>query len=141
MNEELFCALQTGFYFGVAYAVVDCLQDEIHNLDRIPFHHFLNFGNDENQSLTSTETVDKWLQIMEELLSGKDFDRNELPKTPFTSMLIESFDSLLVLTESTNTTSGSFNELALLLRSQRIDEKVIDQQYDDEQLYLGQLLC
>jgi hypothetical protein len=55
-------------------------------------------------------------------------------------MLIEAFDSLFVLTESTDTTRASFNELALLLRSQRVDKKEFDQYYDDEQLYLGQLL-
>jgi hypothetical protein len=137
MNEQLFCALQTGFYFGVAYAVVDCLQDEIHNLSNMRLHHFLTFDTDKNHPLKPNETVDKCLHVMEQLLSGEDFDRSQLPKTPFTSMLTESFDSLLILTESTNTTCGSFNELALLLRSQRADKKEIDQYYDDEQLYLG----
>lgn len=140
MNEQLFCALQKGFYFGVAYAVVDCLQDEIHNLDHVPLHNFLNFDDDKNHSLSPTETVDKWLYVMEQLLSGEDFDRSQLPKTPFSAMLIEAFDSLFVLTESTDTTRASFNELALLLRSQRVDKKEFDQYYDDEQLYLGQLL-
>ncbi|CAF2775338.1 unnamed protein product [Rotaria sp. Silwood2] len=140
MNEHLFYALQTGFYFGVAYAVVDCLQDEIHNLDNIPLHHFLTFDNDKNHQLTPTKTIDRWLHIMEQLLSGTDFDRSQLPKTPFTSMLIESFDNLLILTESNDTMRGSFNELALLLRSQRMDKKEMDEYYDDEQLYLGSVL-
>ncbi|CAF3811710.1 unnamed protein product [Rotaria sp. Silwood1] len=138
MNEHLFYALQTGFYFGIAYAVVDCLQDEIHNIDSSPLHHFLAFDKDKSNPLTLTETIDKWLHIMEQLLSGADLDRSQLPKTPFISMLIESFDNLLILTESNDTMCGSFNELALLLRSQRIDKKEIDQYYDNEQLYLGQ---
>ncbi|CAF3802289.1 unnamed protein product [Rotaria sordida] len=140
INEQLFNALQIGFYFGVAYAVVDCLQDEIHNLDNIPLHHFLIFDNDTNHILTPVETIDKWLYIMEQFLSGTNFDRSQLPKTPFTSMLIESFDNLLILTKSNNIMYESFNELALLLRSQRIDKKEIDQYYDDEQLYLGSVL-
>ncbi|CAF1487444.1 unnamed protein product [Rotaria sp. Silwood1] len=140
MNEHLFYALQTGFYFGIAYAVVDCLQDEIHNIDSSPLHHFLAFDKDKSNPLTLTETIDKWLHIMEQLLSGADLDRSQLPKTPFISMLIESFDNLLILTESNDTMCGSFNELALLLRSQRIDKKEIDQYYDNEQLYLGSVL-
>jgi hypothetical protein len=74
---------------------------------------------------------------MEQLLSGHDFDRSQLPQTPVTTMLIETFDNLLILTKSTDTTCVSFNELALLLRSQRIDQKTLDGQYNDEQLYLG----
>ena len=141
MNEQLFSALQVGFYFGVAYAVVDCLQDEIQNLDQVPLHHFLAFGDSTKRSLTPSETVDKWILIMEQWLSGTDFDRSQLPKIPFASMLIQSFDSLKILTQSTNTKCGSFNELALLLRSQRVDKKEFDQYYHDDQLYLGQLSC
>jgi hypothetical protein len=137
MNEQLFHALQIGFYFGIAYAVVDCLQDEIHDIDRTPLRHFLAFNSDKNHPLTVSETIDRWLSTMEQLLSGHDFDRSQLPKTPVTTLLIETFDSLLILTQSTNTTCGSFNELALLLRSQRIDQKTLDAQYDNEQLYLG----
>ena len=137
MDEQLFSALQTGFYFGIAYAVVDCLQDEIHNLDKIPLNPSLNFSSDKTNSLTPTEAVDKWINVMEQLLSGADFDRSKLPKNPFTTMLTEAFDCLLILTELADTKSGSFNELALLLRSQRIDKKHFDQNYDDEQLYLG----
>ncbi|CAF1452924.1 unnamed protein product [Rotaria sordida] len=137
MNEQLFHALQVGFYFGIAYAVVDCLQDEIHDIDRTPLRHFLAFNSDKNHPLNVSEIIDRWLSIMEQLLSGHDFDRSQLPKTPITAMLIETFDSLLILTQSTDTTCGSFNELALLLRSQRIDQKTLDAQYDGEQLYLG----
>ncbi|CAF3904709.1 unnamed protein product [Rotaria sp. Silwood2] len=141
MNEHIFYALQTGFYFGIAYAVVDCLQDEIHNLNHVPLHQFITVDNhNKDKPLTSTETIDKCLHIMEQLLSGKNFDRSQLPRTPFTSMLIESFDNLLILTDSNNTVYGSFNELALLLRSQRMDKKEMDQYYDDEQLYLGSVL-
>ena len=140
MDEQLFGALQIGFYFGVAYAVVDCLQDEIHNLDCIPLHHFLLLGDNKEHILSPSETVDQWVHRMEQLLIGKDFNQSQLPETPLTSLLIESFNSLLVLTESNNTQSASFNELALLLRSQRLDRKAFDQSYSDEQLYLGQLL-
>jgi hypothetical protein len=137
MNEQLFNALQIGFYFGIAYAVVDCFQDEIHDIDRTPLRHFLAFNSDKNHPLTVSENIDRWLSTMEQLLSGHDFDRSQLPKTPITTMLIDTFDNLLILTQSTNTTCGSFNELALLLRSQRIDQKTLDTQYDDDQLYLG----
>jgi len=137
MNEQLFHALQIGFYFGIAYAIVDCLQDEIHDIDQTPLRHFLDFNSDKNHPLTVSETIDRWLSTMEQLLSGHDFDRSQLPKTPFTTMLIQTFDSLLILTQSTDTTCGAFNELALLLRSQRIDQKTLGAQYDDEQLYLG----
>jgi hypothetical protein len=137
MNEQLFHALQIGFYFGIAYAVVDCLQDEIHDIDRTPLQRFLAFNSDDNRPLTVSDTIDRWLSVMEQLLSGHDFDRSQLPQTPVTTMLIETFDNLLILTKSTDTTCVSFNELALLLRSQRIDQKTLDGQYNDEQLYLG----
>ena len=140
MDQELFSALQKGFYFGVAYAVVDCLQDEIRNLDHVPLHRFFTVNENKNESSTPIETLDEWFYVMEQLLSGKDFDRNQLPKTPFTSMLLESFDSLLTLTEANNTARDTFNELALLLRSQRLDRKQMDQNHSDEQLYLGMLL-
>lgn len=137
MNEQLFHALQIGFYFGIAYAAVDCFQDEIHDTNRTPLHSFLASNPDKTHPLTVSETVDQWLAAMEKSLSGHDFDRSQLPKTSITSMLIETFDSLLILTQSSNSTYASFNELALLLRSQRIDQKTFDAQYDDEQLYLG----
>ena len=139
MNEQLFHALQIGFYFGIAYAIVDCLQDEIDDVDGTPLRNFLTLNSDKGSPSAVSDTVDRWLSIVEQLLSGHDFDRSELPKTPGTSMIIETFDNLLTLTQSTNTTCGSFNELALLLRSQRVDRKVLDAQYDDEQLYLGLL--
>ena len=143
MNEQLFHALQTGFYFGVAYAVVDCLQDEIQTLEKIPAHHLAMFdkqkGND-GQPLTVTQLADRWLSVMEGLLSGEEFDRKNLPKTPLTPLLVETFDSLITLTKSTDMTCAAFNELALLLRSQRADKKTPEQCYDDEELYLGALL-
>jgi len=91
INQQLFYALQIGFYFGIAYAIVDCLQDEIHNLDSIHLHHFLNSNLNQNQNLKSNEIIDKWLLIMEQLLNGNknDFNQNQLPKTPFTTMLID----------------------------------------------------
>ena len=138
MDEQLFYALQTGFYFGIAYAVVDCLRDEIHNLDHLPLHRFILLGDGEQRILPPTAIVDRWLEMMEQILSGKTFHPSQLSKTPFSSMLTESFDNLLRLTESTNTSCTSFNELALLLRSQRYDKKVFDQSYNDEQLYIGQ---
>ncbi|CAM4921997.1 unnamed protein product [Rotaria socialis] len=140
MNEQIFHALQTGFYFGVAYGIVDCLQDEKHILDNVPLHQFLIFDNENSQTLTSSKTIDKCLSLMEELLSGTEFDRSQLPDYPFASMLVESFDNLLILTQSNNTMHESFKELALLLRSQRTDTKEIDQHYDNEQLYLGSVL-
>ena len=138
MNEQLFCALQMGFFFGIAYAVVDCLQDEIGNLHQTPLDRFLPTYDENRRLLTSTEAVDKWLHVLEQLLTGADFDPNSLPKSPFTAMLLESFDSLLILAQSNNTARESFNELALLLRSQRADKKTMNVQYDNEQLYLGQ---
>ncbi|CAM4952532.1 unnamed protein product [Rotaria socialis] len=117
LNEQLFHALQTGFYFGVAYGIVDCLQVEKHILDNVPLDQFLIFDNKNSQTLTSSKTIDKCLSRMEQLLSGTDFDRSQLPDNPFASMLVESFDNLLILTKSNNTMHESFNELALLLRS------------------------
>lgn len=139
MNEQLFSALQMGFYFGIAYAVVDCLQDEINALHQTPLDRLFPSDNEKHEPLTSNETIDKWLGVMEQLLSGEDFDRSSLPKSPFTTMLLESFDSLRTLARRNHTAHESFNELALLLRSQRADQKTMDAQYDNEQLYLGQL--
>jgi len=143
MNEQLFHALQMGFYFGIAYAVVDCVQDEIRNIDKIPSHHLaaLYMDKDKNDRLlTPAETIDKWLLIMEELLCGGEYNRKDLPKTPLTPLLLETFDSLVTLTKSINVTCSAFNELALLLRSQRVDKKVPEEFYNDEELFLGKIL-
>lgn len=141
LNKEMFEYLQIGFYFGLAYAVVDCLQDEIHHFDRTSLKEFFLFKDNEKSCSTLSETIDCWLEKMEEFLIGKDFHRNDFPSTPFTTMLIETFDYLFVLTEKNpNQRSISFHQLALLLRSQRFDQKSFDENYTDEQLYLGSVL-
>jgi len=142
MNEQLFHAFQMGFYFGIAYAIVDCIQDEIRNLNQIPSHHLaaLNMEkNSNNKLLTPVEIIDKWLLIMEQLLSGGEYNRKELPKTPLTPLLLETYDSLVTLTKSINVTCLAFNELALLLRSQRVDKKTSEEFYNDEELFLGNI--
>ncbi|CAF3640324.1 unnamed protein product [Rotaria sp. Silwood1] len=143
VNEELFRALQMGFYFGIAYAIVDCVQDEIQNSNNISSQHFavLNIEQNENgRLLTLVEILDKWILIMENLLSGGEFNRQEIPKTPLTPLLLETFDSLIALTKSIGVTRAAFNDLALLLRSQRMDKKTTENFYDDEELYLGAML-
>jgi len=139
MNEQLFDALQMGFYFGIAYSVVDCAQDEIRNIDNKISSHHLAVLNTDNQSLTPLEMLDKWLLIMEQLLSGEEYDRKKIPKIPLTPLLLETFDSLVTLTKSINVTCSAFNELALLLRSQRADQKVPEEFYNDEELFLGKI--
>ncbi|CAF3686574.1 unnamed protein product [Rotaria sp. Silwood1] len=144
MNEELFRALQMGFYFGIAYAIVDCVQDEIQNSNNISSQHFavLNIEQNENgRLLTLVEILDKWILIMENLLSGGEFNRKEIPKTPLTPLLLETFDSLIALTKSIGVTRAVFNDLALLLRSQRMDKKTTENFYNDEELYLGNIVC
>ncbi|CAF4248226.1 unnamed protein product [Rotaria sp. Silwood2] len=143
MNEQLFRALQIGFYFGIAYAIVDCIQDEIQNSNTISSQHLAFFKIEEYENerlLTPVEIVDKWLLIMEDLLSGGEFNRKEIPKTPLTPLLLETFDSLISLTKSINVTNVVFNDLALLLRSQRMDKKTMENFYDDVELYLGAML-
>ncbi|CAF4821358.1 unnamed protein product [Rotaria sp. Silwood2] len=142
MNEQLFHALQTGFYFGVAYAIVDCIQDEIQNPDIISSQHLAALKIETNENgrlLTPIEALDKWILIMEEILSGGEFNRKEIPKTPLTPLLLETFDSLITLTKSINATCSAFNELALLLRSQRMDKKTMGNFYTDEELFLGNI--
>ncbi|CAF3017993.1 unnamed protein product [Rotaria sp. Silwood2] len=142
MNEQLFHALQTGFYFGVAYAIVDCIQDEIQNPDIISSQHLAALKietNENSRLLTPIEALDKWILIMEEILSGGEFNRKEIPKTPLTPLLLETFDSLITLTKSINATCSAFNELALLLRSQRMDKKTMGNFYTDEELFLGNI--
>ncbi|CAF4577596.1 unnamed protein product, partial [Rotaria sp. Silwood2] len=143
MNEQLFHALQMGFYFGVAYAIVDCTLDEIHNLDEISSQQVAVLkieANENGRLLTPIEILDKWLLIIEELLSGGEFNRKEIPKTPLTPLLLETFDSLITLTKSINVTRAVFKDLALLLRSQRMDKKTMENFYTDEELYLGNIL-
>jgi hypothetical protein len=140
MNEQLFHAFQMGFYFGIAYAIVDSAQDEIRNTEKIPAHHLATLNkqlNSNGRLLTPIEILDKWTLVMEKLLSGEEFNRKEIPKTPITSLLLETFDSLVTLTKSINATCVTFNELALLLRSQRLDKKTSEEFYDDEELFLG----
>jgi len=133
INEQIFQALQMGFYFGIAYAIVDCIQDEIHNVK--DYSDLIT-----EQRSTPVELLDKWLLIMEDLLSGKEYDRNQLPKTPLTPLLLETFDSLVTLTKTIDMTCLAFNELALLLRSQRVDKKVLEEVYPDEEIFLGAVL-
>ncbi|UJR14000.1 hypothetical protein I4U23_001000 [Adineta vaga] len=143
INEQFFHALQMGFYFGIAYAVVDCIQDEIRNIDKIPSHHLEIFKTKyhaQEKLLTSAEIIEKWTLIMEKLLSGEEFNRNDIPKTPITPLLIETFDSLITLTKSIDITCSAFNELALLLRSQRVDNKIPEQFYNDKELFIGAVL-
>ncbi|CAM4793168.1 unnamed protein product [Rotaria magnacalcarata] len=143
INEQLFHALQMGFYFGVTYAVVDCVQDEIQNIDKISMQHLevLQLINNVNERLlTPNELLDKWILKMEDILSGEEFNRKEVPKTPLTPLLLESFDGLIALTKTINVTTSAFNELALLLRSQRMDKKEPEIFYNDEELYLGSVL-
>ncbi|CAF5189237.1 unnamed protein product, partial [Rotaria magnacalcarata] len=132
-----------GFYFGVTYAVVDCVQDEIQNIDKISMQHLevLQLINNVNERLlTPNELLDKWILKMEDILSGEEFNRKEVPKTPLTPLLLESFDGLIALTKTINVTTSAFNELALLLRSQRMDKKEPEIFYNDEELYLGSVL-
>jgi hypothetical protein len=137
LDEQLFHALQMGFYFGVAYAIVDCLQDEIHRVDPQTVNHYVEQylqAQSCSRTSTATEIVDHWLKIMERFLIGDEFDRTLLPRTPLTPLLIETYDSLRCLTERMHGTSIVFNELALLLRSQRIDKKTFEPNNDDQQL-------
>lgn len=143
IDEQVFHALQMGFYFGIAYAIVDCIQDEIRNVDQIPLHHLaaLNIRKEDHSTCTNpVEMLDQWLLIMEELLRGGEYNRNDLPKTPLTPLLLETFDSLVSLSKKINVTSSAFNELALLLRSQRVDKKTPEEFYADRELYLGAML-
>ncbi|CAF4754234.1 unnamed protein product, partial [Rotaria sp. Silwood2] len=115
MNEQLFHALQMGFYFGVAYAIVDSALDEINNLDEISSQQLavLKIEKNENETLlTPVEILDKWLLIIEELLTGREFNRKEIPKIPLTSLLLETIDSLITLTKSINVTRAVFKDLA-----------------------------
>ena len=143
MNEELFHSLQMGFYFGVAYAVADCAQDEVRKFEPSSVNFlasFLRRTKSDNEPLTAVQLVDQWLEKMERVLAGEELDRKALPKIPLTPLVTEAFDGLIILTKQTNSTCDVFNELALLLRAQRMDTKTPDQFYDDAELYLGKTL-
>jgi geranylgeranyl pyrophosphate synthase len=111
-----------GFYYGVAYALVDGLQDT---------------QNEQQQSLDT----DKWLIEMERILSGHKLDSTSLPQLPVTSLLLETFHSLVQLTSVNSIAEETFTDLALLLRSQRSDKKDLEKSYDNDiDLYLGPLM-
>lgn len=139
LNEQIFYALQLGFYFGVAYAFVDSVQDEIQTIEKNPNHYLFSLFEryKDEQSKSATEIVDQWLSIMEGVLCGKPLDRKSIPKLPLTPLILETYDNMIILTRKMDNESAVFNELALLLRSQRMDKKVPDQCYSDEELYLG----
>ena len=103
-------------------------------------HHLtaINIGNNPNETMkTPVEIVDKWFLVMEQLLCGEEVNRKELPKTPVTPLLLETFDSLITLTKTIDSTCVVFNEIALLLRSQRVDKKTTTTFCNDEELFLG----
>ena len=121
LDTKFFQALQMGFYYGVAYALVDGLQDS---------------QNEEQQV-----DVDKWLIEMERILSGQKFDPISLPQLPVTPLLLETFHSLVQLTSANSIAEQTFTDLALLLRSQRSDKKDLKNLYDNEiDLYIGPLM-
>ncbi|CAF1665956.1 unnamed protein product, partial [Didymodactylos carnosus] len=120
---KVFQALQMGYYFGIAYACVDSLQDEIKNTDILKQYQSILENTTDSQQETIQDVVDKWLLIMEKFLCGEDYDRTKIPKTTMTPFLLETFDCLLELTHVNNVTLDTFNDLALLLRSQRSDKK------------------
>ncbi|CAF2828653.1 unnamed protein product [Rotaria sp. Silwood2] len=123
LDKKLFQALQMGFYYGVAYALVDGLQD---NQNEQQQHHI---------------DIDKWLIEMERILCGHKLDRNSLPKLPITSLLLETFHSLMQLTSINSIAEQTFTDLALLLRSQRSDKKNLERSYNNDiDAYIGPLL-
>jgi geranylgeranyl pyrophosphate synthase len=122
LDRKFFQALQMGFYYGVAYALVDGLQDS---------------QNEQQQSID----VDKWLVEMERILCGHPLDPASLPQLPATPLLLETFHSLVQLTSDNSIAEETFIDLALLLRSQRSDKKDAATLYhDDVDLYLGSLM-
>ena len=111
-----------GFYYGVAYALVDGLQDN---------------QNEQQQNID----IDKWLIKMEDILCGHKLDPTSLPQLPITSLLLETFHSLVQLTTINSITEETFTDLALLLRSQRSDKKDLERSYyNDIDLYIGPLM-
>ncbi|CAF2749952.1 unnamed protein product [Rotaria sp. Silwood2] len=122
LDEKVFQALQMGFYYGIAYALVDGLQDNQNHQQE----HF---------------DVDKWLEKAEHILCGAQLNTSSLPQLPITPLLIETFHSLVQLTSISSITEQTFTDLALLLRSQRVDKKDLENSnYNDIDLFLGPLL-
>ncbi|CAF3362203.1 unnamed protein product [Rotaria socialis] len=122
LEEKLFQALQMGFYYGIAYALVDGLQDN-------QSHHQEQFN------------FDQWLEKAERILCGEQLNASTLPQLPITSLFLETFHSLVQLTSINSITEQTFTDLALLLRSQRLDKKDLENpNYNDVDLYLGPLL-
>ena len=121
LDEKLFQALQMGFYFGMAYALVDGFQDDQHGKEQFD--------------------INPWLIDMERILSGEALDRASLPQLPVTSLLLETYYGLMNLTSANSVSEQTFDDLALLLRSQRCDKKDANALYDNDiDLYLGPLL-
>lgn len=122
LDETFFQALQMGFYYGIAYALVDDLQDhQSHQQEHI--------------------NVDDWLKKAERILCGESLDPSSLPQLPITPLFLETFHSLVQLTSMNSITEETFKDLALLLRSQRVDKKDLDNpNYNDIDLLLGPLL-
>lgn len=124
LDRKFFQALQMGFYYGVAYASVDGLQDTLSEQEQ---NHI---------------DIDKWLIEMEKILAGQQFDSKSLPQMPLTPLLLETFHGLVELTSANSITEQTFTDLALLLRSQRIDQKDATKSYKDNNvdIYMGSLL-
>ncbi|CAF1291109.1 unnamed protein product [Adineta steineri] len=123
LNRKFFQALQMGFYYGIAYALVDGLQDT------------------QNEQQQQHIDVDKWLIEMERILCGAKLDPTLLPQLPITSLLLETFHSLVQLTSNNCISEQTFTDLALLLRSQRSDKKDYEKLYkNDIDLYIGSLM-
>ena len=123
LDEKFFQALQMGFYFGVAYALVDGLQDN---------------QNDQQQHRVE---IDRWLIEMERILCGHKLDQASLPQLPITSLLLETFQNLVQLTSLNSIAEQTFTTLALLLRSQRSDKKDPGRSYSNNiDVYIGALL-
>ncbi|CAF4350576.1 unnamed protein product, partial [Didymodactylos carnosus] len=129
LDVKFFQALQMGYYYGIAYAFVDGLQDEREKEEQ-----------DSSMTLLAYSDVDKWLAIMEDVLCGGSFDRTQLPKLSVTDIVLETFDCLITLTNQNHITNDTFNDLALLLHSQRSDIKESDNFYFDPELYLGSMM-
>jgi geranylgeranyl pyrophosphate synthase len=124
LDKKFFQSLQMGFYYGVAYALVDGLQD-----------------NQYEQQQQKYIDIDKWLIEMERILSGHKLDQTSLPQLPVTSLLLETFHSLVQLTLVNCVAEQTFTDLALLLRSQRSDKKDLEKSYDNDiDLYIGPLM-
>ena len=122
LDRKFFQALQMGYYHGVAYALVDGLQDTQNEGE----HHV---------------DINPWLIEMENILTGQQFDSASLLQLPVTTLLVETFHSLGQLTSANAVTEQTFTDLALLLRSQRTDKKDLQRSYDDEiDLYMGTLM-